>query len=164
MLAKIIIANAESLYPFVRLEQCALRGKVYTINKQIPDDVRHLLQECKDFVSEKLSSEMRNGDTKSALKSCKDVTSFVKKLLKSNVESQLVIALFNELNIFGYMADRHSINYRLCSIPLTEFLDHVDHYKDELPEPQLEIWNNSTYGGADQIPFFRAHIKKMMDN
>jgi hypothetical protein len=83
-------------------------------------------------------------------------------VFQGNVNPVLKIALFSELNVFGYMFDRSPNNYLKCARELNEFLDQVDEFKRSLSQPDLAIWNNSTYGGAEQIPFFRGYLQGIM--
>ena len=118
------------------------------------------MEECKQFISERLSSEMRHDANDAASRSCDDVTIFVTKLLKSKIDNRLNIALFSELNIVGYMFDRSAKNYQTCSKSLNAFLDQVEKFKIGLSPSDLAIWNKSTYGGAEQVQLFRGYLKE----
>jgi len=44
------------------------------------------------------------------------------------------------------------------------FLDAIENYKKSLTSLDLQIWNDSTYCGADQVPFFRGYLKGIMSS
>lgn len=164
-IANRVIESADELSVHVKLAKCALRGKIYTIDRShLNDDQRRLVKDCKDFISENLSSEMRHSDSDDASERCKDVTFFVTRLLASKISDRLKIALFANLNVVGYMFDRSRKNYLRCANQLRDFLDQIDQFKKNVSQSDLEIWNKSTYGGEEQIPYFRGYLMGFMSS
>ncbi|MDW7757146.1 MAG: hypothetical protein SCH72_05635 [Desulfuromonadales bacterium] len=162
-LAYNLIRSSDKLSPHVVIENCTLGGNICKINlRAFDEETRTLWTECTQFIADRLSSEMRNVDNNKALQSCEEVIAFSSILLQCNVNPVLKIALFSELNVFGYMFDRSSNNYMKCARELNDFLNLVDEFKRSLSKPDLDIWNNSTYGGAEQVPFFRGYLQGIM--
>ncbi len=158
-----LVGSANRLSACVSVEKCWLRGNVYTIDsRSLDQDLFDLLQECKQFALDRLSSEMRLSDIRTASQSCKEVTEFATKILKSPIDDRLKIALFKDWNIIGYMFDRSADNYRMCFRNLNRFLDQVEKFKESLSQSDLLIWNQSTYGGEDQVPQFRSYLQDAM--
>ena len=164
-LADKVMDIEDELASCVSIQKCEPRGKIYTINKKhLDENSKSVLQECKQFISNKLSTEMRYSDDDQVLYSCKDVAGFAVNILNSTIDDKIKIALFSDLNIFGYMFDRHQNNYRKCADCLNGFLDHIEDFKQNISPLDLIIWNNSIYGGEDQIPFFRGYLLGIMDS
>lgn len=158
-----LIQSSDRLSSCVSIEKCSLRGDCYTISSpSLAGDLLDLWNECKQFASDRLSSEMRNSDIRKASQSCKEVTVFATDILKSQIDDRLKIALFKDLNIVGCMFDRSTNNYRMCIKSLTAFLDQIEKFKESLSQSDLAIWNQSTYGGEKQVPLFRSHLQDVM--
>jgi len=145
------------------MEKCWLRGQLYTINsRRLDADLLGLLEECKQFTSARLSSEMRMSDSEEVPRSCEEVTLFATEILESQIGDRLKTALFNYLNIMGYMVDRSAKNCRMCFQSLNDFISVIENFKECLSPSDLVIWNQSTYGGEKQVPSFRSYLKAAM--
>lgn len=135
----------------------------YVIGKAgIGEGLGALLEKGKQEFQQRVSTEMRHTNSTDAIQSCKDIVLFSKTLLGGNVPDKLKIAMFSEWNIMGFMFDRNRKSYVACLEALGQLLDAVEAYKRTLSPADLEIWNNSTYGGAEQVPFFRGYLRGVM--
>jgi len=159
-----IIDNAEEIAIHVICEKNFF-GQNYSVNMNtLSIELRAILEETKQSFNKKVTTEMRHDDTVDAIQCCKDITAFSIRLLKSNSPDKLKIALFKDLNIVGYMFDRNTKSYVACHHHLNTFLDAIENYKKSLTSLDLQIWNDSTYCGADQVPFFRGYLKGIMSS
>lgn len=158
-----IIENAEYFTENVKKVENGFGRTVYKIDmKGLNCNLKSILIETKKLLQQKVTTEMRHTDTSNAVQCCKDVVLFSKKLLDSNIPDNLKISIFQEMNIVGYMFDRNRKSYVACNDLLKQFLEAIEKYKKLLSPTDLEIWNNSTYGGAEQVPFFRGCLQGIM--
>jgi hypothetical protein len=143
--------------------KCWLHGQVYIIDsRRLDADLLKLLNECKQFTSARLSSEMRMSESEDVSRNCEEVTLFATEILESQIDDCLKTALFNYLNMMGYMVDRSAANWRMCFQSLNYFIDVIENFKGGLPSLDLLIWNQSTYGGEKQVPLFRSYLEAAM--
>lgn len=134
--------------------------KVYLINDSALDaETKTVFSDIGDAVSERLTSEMRHSDTESAIQACRDVVEFSNAMLASGAPDKIKIALTGHWNTIGFMFDRNKKSYLGCNAHLKNMLDAIEAYKKKLSPEDLSIWNNSTYGGSDQVPFFRGYLQ-----
>lgn len=167
MFYKEIIENANNLASYVKKEKMYFMDEEYGIRYKLNMEkmdihLKKIIIQSNESLKEKVTSEMRmtdDPDNSDAIKCCEDVMIFAINLLKSNIPNKLTIALFSEMNIFGYMFDRSRASYIGCYIFLKKLLDEIDFFKNSLTPADLKIWNSSTYGGKDQVPFFRGYLE-----
>lgn len=163
MNCKKIIENTQDIAAHVNIGKDRLGRIKYSIDMNgLDEDLIEILREAKDALEQRVSSEMRHTDTDDAVRCCAEVAQFAKKLLDSNVPDRLKIALFSEFNIVGFMFDRNRKSYLACNEILRQLLDAIDGYRKSLSSADLQIWNDSTYGGAEQVPFFRGYLQGIM--
>lgn len=160
---KEIIENARDIAASIKKVKDGFDRTVYEVNmKGLNSNLKVILIEARELLQQKVSTEMRHTDTDTAVQCCKDVALFSKRLLDSNIPDSLKISIFREMNIVGYMFDRNRKSYVACNDALNQFLEAIEKYKNLLSPPDLEIWNNSTFGGAEQVPFFRGYLRGIM--
>ncbi len=160
---KEIIENAEDIAENVKKVKDVFGRTVYELDmKGLDSNLKATLIEAREELQKKVTTEMRHTDTSNAVQCCKDVVVFASRLLDSNIPDSLKISLFKEMNIVGYMFDRNRKSYMACNEILKQFLEKIEKYKESLSSTDLEIWNNSTFGGAEQVPFFRGYLKGIM--
>ncbi|BCG04729.1 hypothetical protein PPGU19_092970 (plasmid) [Paraburkholderia sp. PGU19] len=158
-----LIESSHRFVPHVRLIRDGLGGRCFEIDRRnLDEDLKTLLAECNSFVSEQCSTEMRFSDSEESYKACVRMGKFVERLLASDASVQFKIALCIQSNFLGYMFDRHYSNYRRCVVPLRAFLAAIGNFKKQLPSADLDVWNNSTYGGIDQIPRMSGFLDGVM--
>lgn len=163
MNSKNIIENAQDIAAHVNIGKDWLGRIHYNIDmKGLDENLRTIVREAKGALEERVCSEMRHTDTDNAVRCCTEVAQFAKKLLDSNVPDRLKIAFFSEFNIVGFMFDRNRKSYVACHEVLLQLINAIDGYKKLLSSADLQIWNDSTYGGAEQVPFFRGYLQGIM--
>lgn len=155
-----IAENAGKIDACISIKKDGLDRLIYEIaDKCLNANVRKILQDEEAAFKKNVSTEMRHTGTSIAVQCCADVADFSSSLLSSNVPNRLKIALFGRFNIFGFMFDRNRESYAACHEILWAFLESVEKYKNSLSLEDLNIWNDWTYGGTDQIPFFRGYLR-----
>jgi hypothetical protein len=139
------------------------RDVIYLISeKNLDDEDLELIGRFEEFVKERTSTNRCFGSDPYDLDACHELVAFAVGILESAISNHLKIALYGRLNIVGYIFDRTDENLHLCNHPLSHAIDTIEKYKINLPHEMLDIWNNSTYGGASQVQVFRDHLNVVM--
>jgi len=156
---EMIIAHGTDLAASGQIRRDEFGRNICTIDRlQLGSDIQTQLKRLEHQVQQRVTSEMRFTDSATTVQSCREVVDASIGILVSQLTHTVKTALFHDLNLIGFMFDRAVPSYRACLPILRELLDAVLKYKKTLSATELELWNASTYGGADQVPFFRGYL------